>query len=48
MAPIADPEWVIAVVLEDGGGGGTSAAPVGRQIFQYLFGETVDPIGAGF
>ena len=48
VAPLSDPEWVIAVVLEDGGGGGTSAAPVARQIYQYLFGEEIDPIGAGF
>ena len=48
VAPLADPEWVIAVVLEDGGGGGSAAAPVGRQIFQYLFGEDIDSINAGF
>ena len=48
VAPLDDPEWVIAVVLEDGGGGGSAAAPVGRQIFQYLFGEDIDSINAGF
>lgn len=48
VAPLSDPEWIVSVVLEDGGGGGTSAAPVARQIYQYLFGEEIDPIGAGF
>ena len=48
VAPFNDPEWVVAVVVEDGGSGGSVAAPIGRQIFQFLFGEEVDNINAGF
>lgn len=48
VAPVNDPQYTVAVVVEEGGGGGRIAAPIARQIFQYLLGEDIDPIHAGF
>ena len=36
IAPINDPKYVVAVVVERGGSGGRVAAPVARQVLQYL------------
>lgn len=36
VAPINDPEFVISIVVERGGSGGRVAAPIGRQVLQYL------------
>ncbi len=36
VAPIDDPEYVVAVVIERGGSGGRVAAPTARRILQYL------------
>ncbi len=36
FAPADDPRWVAAVVLEEGGFGGSSAAPVARAVFEEL------------
>jgi penicillin-binding protein 2 len=36
VAPIDDPEYVVSVVIERGGSGGRVAAPVARQVLQYL------------
>ncbi len=36
VAPINQPRWVVSVVIERGGSGGRVAAPVARQILQYL------------
>lgn len=47
VAPLTSPEYVIAVVVDEGGSGGTVAAPIARQIFQYLYEEEIDPIAAG-
>lgn len=47
VAPLDDPEYVVAVVVEEGGNGGDVAAPITRQILQYLFGENVDSVRAG-
>lgn len=47
VAPIASPDYVVAVVVDQGGSGGTVAAAIARQIFQYLYGEQVHPIGEG-
>ena len=35
LAPADSPSIVLALVIENGGSGGTSAAPVARQIFDY-------------
>lgn len=37
-APASDPEIVVAVLIERGGGGGTSAVPVARAIMEAYFG----------
>jgi cell division protein FtsI/penicillin-binding protein 2 len=36
VAPINDPKYVVSVVIERGGSGGRVAAPVARQVLQYL------------
>jgi penicillin-binding protein 2 len=38
MAPANDPKYVVAVMIEQGGHGATSAAPVVRRILEGLFG----------
>lgn len=47
VAPIDDPQYVVAVVIEEGGSGGGIAAPVARHILQYLMGNEPTPITAG-
>lgn len=49
-APAHNPQYALAVLIEYGGGGSAVAAPVSRDIFEYLFGvvsrhavETPDP-----
>jgi penicillin-binding protein 2 len=44
---IGDPRYVVAVLIDEGGSGGAVAAPVARQIMQYLQGEELTPITAG-
>ncbi len=46
-APLSNPRWVVAVVIDQGGSGGKVAAPTARRIFQYLMGENPDPVRAG-
>jgi penicillin-binding protein 2 len=46
-APLDDPEFVIAVVIEHGGSGGQVAAPTARRVMQYMMGEDLDKIVAG-
>lgn len=36
IAPINSPKWVVAIIIERGGSGGRIAAPVARQVLQYL------------
>lgn len=36
VAPINNPKYVVSVVIERGGSGGRVAAPVARQVLQYL------------
>jgi cell division protein FtsI/penicillin-binding protein 2 len=36
VAPIDAPKWIVSVVIERGGSGGRVAAPVGRQVLQFL------------
>jgi penicillin-binding protein 2 len=47
VAPIDNPQYVVAVVIEEGGSGGAIAAPVARQILQYLMGNDLTPMTAG-
>jgi penicillin-binding protein 2 len=47
VAPISDPKYAVAVVVDEGGSGGAVAAPIARYILQYLMGEELDPIVAG-
>ncbi|MGD2044262.1 MAG: penicillin-binding transpeptidase domain-containing protein [Acidimicrobiia bacterium] len=47
VAPIDDPRYVVAVIIEEGGSGGGIAAPVARHILQYLMGNEPTPITAG-
>jgi len=44
---ISDPRYVVVVLIDEGGSGGAVAAPVARQIMQYLEGEEITPITAG-
>jgi cell division protein FtsI/penicillin-binding protein 2 len=49
VAPVLSPEYVVTVVVERGGSGGRVAAPVARQVLQYILnGEfAVTPLEAG-
>lgn len=49
VAPIDDPDYVIAVVVERGGSGGRVAAPIARQMLQYLINgpDAVTPLVPG-
>ena len=37
--PAEQPEYVVSVMVEEGGGGGLTAAPIARRIFEGLFDE---------
>jgi penicillin-binding protein 2 len=43
-APADDPQYVVAVVIEEGGHGGTVAAPAVREILSALFGLPVEHV----
>ncbi len=47
VAPLDAPQWVVVVVVDQGGSGGQVAAPTARRIMQYLMGEQLSPIIAG-
>ncbi|MFH1331399.1 MAG: penicillin-binding transpeptidase domain-containing protein [Actinomycetota bacterium] len=47
VAPLDDPQYIVAVVIEEGGSGGKIAAPTARAILQFLMGEEVDAIRGG-
>ncbi|HEU4319202.1 MAG TPA: penicillin-binding transpeptidase domain-containing protein [Acidimicrobiia bacterium] len=47
VAPIDNPQYVVAVIIEEGGSGGAIAAPVARHILQYLMNNEPTPILAG-
>jgi penicillin-binding protein 2 len=38
FAPANDPQYVVVVMIEEGGFGGTMAAPVARRILEHIFG----------
>ena len=44
MVPATDPKYVIIAMIEQGGHGSTSAAPIVRQIIERLYG--IDATGA--
>ena len=44
VAPIDDPQYIVVVLIDEGGSGGRVAAPVGRHIMQYLMGNEPTPI----
>jgi penicillin-binding protein 2 len=47
VAPIDHPQYVVVVLIEEGGSGGGIAAPVARHILQYLMGNDPTPIVQG-
>ena len=47
VAPIDDPKYAIAILVDEGGSGGAVAAPIARYVLQYLMGEELDPIVTG-
>jgi len=49
VAPINDPEYVVSVVVERGGSGGRVAAPITRQVLQFLLNgpSAVTPLAPG-
>lgn len=42
FAPAENPQFVVAVVVENGGGGSTMAAPIARKLIDQYFGTQVD------
>jgi penicillin-binding protein 2 len=44
---ITNPQYIVAVVVEEGGSGSAVAAPVARRIIQYLKGLEVTPVEFG-
>ncbi|HSM02076.1 MAG TPA: penicillin-binding protein 2 [Acidimicrobiia bacterium] len=46
-APLSDPQFIVAVVIDQGGSGGQVAAPAARRILQYLLGEDPEALRAG-
>ncbi len=47
VAPIDNPQYIVVVLIDEGGSGGRIAAPVGRHIMQYLMGNEPTPIVEG-
>lgn len=43
-APANDPKYVVAVMIEQGGHGGTAAAPAARMIYDALFDKTLSHV----
>ena len=39
-APVASPHLAIAIIVENGGSGSSTAAPIARQVFDHLFANT--------
>ncbi|HEX2064748.1 MAG TPA: penicillin-binding protein 2, partial [Acidimicrobiales bacterium] len=44
FAPAAAPQYVVAVIMEESGFGGSAAAPVARRIFEALAGTPPGPV----
>jgi penicillin-binding protein 2 len=47
VAPLSNPKYVVAILIDEGGSGGQIAAPVARYILQYLFDQPQTPIVEG-
>jgi penicillin-binding protein 2 len=47
MAPAYDPQYVVACIVEQGGHGATTAAPVVRKILEGLFKLPQTPFSLG-
>ena len=47
VAPLDDPKYVVAILIDEGGSGGQVAAPVARHIMQFLMGNEPTPIVEG-
>jgi penicillin-binding protein 2 len=47
MAPANDPKYVVVAMVEQGGHGATTAAPIVRRILEGLFGLTTGSLRAG-
>ena len=47
VAPLDNPKYVVAILIDEGGSGGQVAAPVARQVMQYLMGNETTPIVEG-
>jgi penicillin-binding protein 2 len=47
FAPVQKPQYVVVAMVEQGGHGGESAAPVARALYDNLFGLPIQPIVAG-
>ena len=45
FAPASDPRYVVVVMIEQGGHGGTSAAPAARMIYDALFKRRAEKVG---
>jgi penicillin-binding protein 2 len=45
FAPTANPRYVVVVMIEQGGHGGTSAAPAARMIYDALFKRRAEKVG---
>jgi penicillin-binding protein 2 len=44
FGPLPNPQYVVAVVIDQGGYGAAAAAPVVRNIFDYLVAHPVGPV----
>ncbi len=44
VAPATAPEYVVVVMVEEGGFGGDIAAPIARQIFEKLYADRIGPV----
>jgi penicillin-binding protein 2 len=44
FAPASDPQYVVAVVMEESGFGGAAAAPVARRIYEGIAGQPPAPV----
>ena len=44
---VNSPEYIVTVVVEEGGSGSAVAAPIARRIIQYLKGLEITPVEFG-